>query len=30
MAAAARCAGLDRSQYFRLVRRHGLDPKQLA
>jgi DNA-binding NtrC family response regulator len=28
MAAAARRAGLDRSHYFRLVRRHALDPKQ--
>jgi len=26
MAAAARLAGIDRSHYFRLVRRHGLDP----
>lgn len=30
MAAAARRAGLDRSHYFRLVRRHALDPKQYA
>ena len=28
MAAAARQAGLDRSHYFRLVRRHGIEPKQ--
>lgn len=30
MAAAARQAGLDRSHYFRLVRRHGIEPKQYA
>jgi DNA-binding NtrC family response regulator len=30
MAAAARQAGLDRSHYFRLVRRHGIEPKQSA
>jgi DNA-binding NtrC family response regulator len=30
MAAAARHAGLDRSHYFRLVRRHGIEPKQFA
>ncbi|MCX6955028.1 MAG: sigma-54 dependent transcriptional regulator [Verrucomicrobia bacterium] len=30
MAAAARRAGLDRSHSFRLVRRHGLDPRQFA
>jgi DNA-binding NtrC family response regulator len=30
MAAAARRAGLDRSHYFRLVRRHGLEPKQFV
>jgi DNA-binding NtrC family response regulator len=30
MAAGARRAGLDRSHYFRLVRRHGIDPKQFA
>jgi DNA-binding NtrC family response regulator len=27
MAAAARTAGMDRSQFFRLVRRHGLQPR---
>ena len=30
MAAAARRAGLDRSHYFRLVRRHAIDPRQFA
>jgi DNA-binding NtrC family response regulator len=30
MAAAARQAGLDRSYYFRLVRKHGLKPVQFA
>ncbi len=30
MAAAARQAGLDRSHFFRLVRRHGLDPRSFA
>ena len=30
MAAAARQAGLDRSHYFRLVRRHGIEPKLYA
>lgn len=30
MAAAARQAGLDRSHYFRLVRRHGIESKQFS
>lgn len=30
MAAAARLAALDRSRYFRLVRKHGLDPRRFA
>lgn len=30
MAAAARHAGLDRSHFFRLVRRNGIDPRQFA
>ncbi len=30
MAAAARRAGLDRSHYFRMVRRHGIEPKRFA
>ena len=30
MAAAARAAGVDRSHYFRMIRRHGLDPLQFG
>ena len=30
MAAAARQAGVDRSHYFRMIRRHGLDPARFA
>jgi transcriptional regulator of acetoin/glycerol metabolism len=29
MAAAARAAGMDRSQFFRLVRRHKLQPAKV-
>jgi DNA-binding NtrC family response regulator len=29
MAAAARAAGMDRSQFFRMVRRHGLQPRRV-